>query len=87
VIILEVTRNPELADLVKEPAAAQQGLRELVASYQADGRLIDEPPALAVNALLGPLLAHAVDTQLRIATSAPPTPRTLLEGFLRGRAT
>jgi hypothetical protein len=40
-----------------------------------------------VNALLGPLLAHAVDTQLGIATSAPPTPRTLLEGFLRGRAT
>src|ERR1700722_4113588 len=26
VIILEVTRNPELADLIKEPAAAQQGL-------------------------------------------------------------
>lgn len=87
VIILEVTRNPEFADLIKEPAAAQQGLRELVASYQADGLLIDEPPELAVNALLGPLLAHAVDTQLGIATSAPPTPRTLLEGFLRGRAT
>jgi AcrR family transcriptional regulator len=87
VIILEVTRNPEFADLIKEPAAAQQGLRQLVASYQADGLLIDEPPELAVNALLGPLLAHAVDTQLGIATSAPPTPRTLLEGFLRGRAT
>ena len=32
VIILEVTRNPELADLIKEPAAAQLALRELVAS-------------------------------------------------------
>jgi AcrR family transcriptional regulator len=86
VIILEVTRNPELADLIKEPADAQLALRELVASYQADGLLIDEPPALAVNALLGPLLAHAADMQLGIATSRPPTPRTLLEGFLRGRA-
>jgi hypothetical protein len=59
-------------------------LRELVAAYQADGQLIDEPPALAVNALLGPLLAHAVDTQLGIATSARPTARGLLDGFLRG---
>jgi AcrR family transcriptional regulator len=84
VIILEVTRNPELADLIKEPAAAQIALRELIASYQADGQLIEEPPALAVNALLGPLLAHAVDSQLGIATSAPPTPRALLDGFLRG---
>jgi AcrR family transcriptional regulator len=85
VIILEVARNPELAGLIEEPAAAQLAVRELIASYQADGQLIDEPPALAVNALLGPLLAHAVDTQLGIATSAPPTARALLDGFLRGR--
>jgi AcrR family transcriptional regulator len=85
VIILEVARNPELADLIQEPAAAQLALRELIASYQTDGQLIDEPPALAVNALLGPLLAHAVDTQLGIATSAPPTARALLDGFLSGR--
>jgi AcrR family transcriptional regulator len=85
VIILEVTRTPELAGLIEEPAAAQLALRELIASYQTDGQLIDEPPALAVNALLGPLLAHAVDAQLGIATSAPPTARALLDGFLRGR--
>jgi AcrR family transcriptional regulator len=84
VIILEVTRNPELTDLIREPAAAQLALRELIASYQADGQLIHEPPALAVNALLGPLLAHAVDTQLGIATSAIPTARALLDGFLAG---
>jgi AcrR family transcriptional regulator len=84
VIILEVTRNPELADLIQEPAATQLALRELIASYQADGELIDEPPAFAVDALLGPLLAHAVNTQLGIASCAPPTAQTLLEGFLRG---
>jgi hypothetical protein len=38
-----------------------------------------------VNALLGPLLAHAADTQLGIAASAAPTARGLLDGFLRGR--
>jgi AcrR family transcriptional regulator len=85
VIILEVSRNPELADLIAEPAAAQVALRTLIASYQADGQLVDEPPALAVNALLGPLLAHAVDTQLGIATSTPPTAHALLDGFLGGR--
>jgi AcrR family transcriptional regulator len=85
VIILEVSRNPELADLIAEPAAAQLALRELIASYQADGQLVDEPPALAVNALLGPLLAHAVDKQLGISASAPPTAHALLNGFLRGR--
>jgi AcrR family transcriptional regulator len=85
VIILEVSRNPELADLIAEPAAAQLALRALIASYQADGQLVDEPPALAVNALLGPLLAHAVDTQLGIATSVTPTARALLDGFLGGR--
>jgi AcrR family transcriptional regulator len=85
VIILEVTRNPELAELIAEPAAAQLALRELVAGYQASGQLIDEPPALAVNALLGPLLAHAADTQLGIAAASAPTARALLDGFLRGR--
>jgi AcrR family transcriptional regulator len=86
VIILEVTRNPELADLIEEPAAAQLALRELMASYQADGQLIDEPPAVAVNALLGPLLAHAVNTQLGIATTPLPSPQTLLDGFLGGHS-
>jgi AefR-like transcriptional repressor, C-terminal domain len=85
VIILETTRTPELAELIREPIAAQLALRELIAGYQADGQLTQEPPALAVNALLGPLLAHAVDTQLGIATTPVPTARTLLDGFLRGR--
>ncbi len=86
VIILEVTRNPELAGLIEEPTATLLTLRELVATYQASGQLIDEPPALAVNALLGPLLAHAVDAQLGIATTPAPSGRSLLAGFLRGHA-
>jgi AcrR family transcriptional regulator len=85
VVILESVRNPDLAGLIAEPTAAQLALRELVAAYQDAGELVREPPALAVNALLGPLLAHAVDSQLGIAATDPPTPQMLLEGFLRGR--
>jgi AcrR family transcriptional regulator len=85
VIILEATRNPELADLIREPVTAQLGLRELIASYQRSGHLRPEPPEQAVNALIGPLLAYAVDTQLNIASpTGPPDPRDLLDRFLQG---
>jgi AcrR family transcriptional regulator len=83
-IILEATRNPELLDLLDEPADAQRALRRLIADYQVTGDLIEEPPSLAVNALLGPLLAHAVDAELEIDNSPPPTPQVLLDRFLRG---
>jgi AcrR family transcriptional regulator len=83
-IILEAVRNPELAGLIEEPAAAQVALRELIAAYQDSGELIQEPPALAVNALLGPLLAHAVDSELGIAGAPAPAPDMLLDRFLQG---
>jgi AcrR family transcriptional regulator len=88
VIILEATRNPELANLIKEPLAAQLALRDLIAAYQRAGELRDEPPEQAVNALIGPLLAYAVDSQLGIAspTGPPPAPE-LLDRFLTGHRT
>ena len=78
-------RHPELADLIAEPVRAQLALRELIRDYQDRGDLISEPAPLAVNALLGPLLAHAVDAQLGIDSVSAPTPRELLDGFLLGR--
>ncbi len=85
VLILEASRNPELEDLLREPLALQARLRELVAGYQRAGELVDEPPAHAVNALIGPLLAYGVDAALGIAPpEGPPEPRQLLDRFLRG---
>jgi AcrR family transcriptional regulator len=85
VLILEAVRNPELEDLLRQPLALQTKLRALIATYQQSGQLIDEPPADAVNALIGPLLAYGVDAQLGIASpTGPPHPRQLLDRFLGG---
>jgi AcrR family transcriptional regulator len=85
VLILEAVRNPELEDLLRQPLAVQTKLRALIATYQQSGQLIDEPPAQAVNALIGPLLAYAVDAQLGIAApTGPPNPQRLLDRFLGG---
>ena len=85
VVILEAIRNPELANLLDEPIAAQAGLRDLILYYQRSGQLCDEPPEHAVHALIGPLLAYGVDAQLGIASpSGPPSPERLLVRFLDG---
>ena len=84
IVILEAIRNPELANLLTEPIAAQARLRELITHYQHLGQLRDEPPQHAVNALIGPLLAYGIDTQLGTAAAGPPNHAHLLDRFLHG---
>ena len=83
-IIVEATRNPEHADLLEAPLAAQRALRSVIAHYQETGELRREPPEMAVRALIGPLLAYAVDVQIGVETGALPAPGELLRPFLDG---
>ena len=52
----EVSRNPELADLLEHPLGLFYAVGRLLAQYQAVGVLRQEHPLHAAAALLGPLL-------------------------------
>jgi AcrR family transcriptional regulator len=83
-VIIEATRNPGHADLLEAPLAAQRALREVIVYHQKTGELRGESPETAVRALIGPLLAYAVDVHIGVETGPPPAPRELLETFLGG---
>jgi AcrR family transcriptional regulator len=87
VLMVEASRRPELAEVIREPLLVIARLRDLIATYQDTGQLVHEEPATAVNALVGPLLASAVTAQLDpTSTTEPPSASELLELFLHGHA-
>ena len=84
-LLLEGARDPDVAALIKEPLGAMSRVGEIFASYQHAGKMVEEPPEFAVQALLAPLL---MVTLLRRVTSSElsfPDPRTVVQRFLRGR--
>jgi len=82
----DVSRHPELIDAVGEPLTIFRAIGELIVRYQADGTLQQEPPLLAVAALLGPLVYASL---LNTAMSNDPLPPFELSvhvtHFLAGR--
>ncbi|BCJ50849.1 hypothetical protein Asp14428_23240 [Actinoplanes sp. NBRC 14428] len=83
-LIVEASRDPGLAAVIREPLTVLAEVEDLLLHYQKAGQLIVEPPLRARNALIGPVLAHALNAQLDVGAEAPAQPRELLEGFLRG---
>jgi AcrR family transcriptional regulator len=85
ILITEAGRDPELADVIREPMAVQAKLRALIAHHQRAGRLIKEPPAHALEALIGPLFARTITAQLEPdAERTPVSIDHLLDRFLAG---
>jgi AcrR family transcriptional regulator len=86
-LITEAARNRELAELLHEPLSLLTGVDAMIASYQAGGQLRAEPVQQARNALIGPLLAHAVTARIMPnSTATSPTPGQLVATFLHGHA-
>ena len=85
ILMVESARSPDLRELVREPLGVQIELRRLIEHHQRAGRLADEPPSTALQALIGPLLAHTIAVMLEPTADFPrPASRTLVEHFLRG---
>jgi AcrR family transcriptional regulator len=55
-VLLEIPRQPELAEAIDTPLAMIERLGELLTRYQTEGILAQENPVHAVAALLGPLI-------------------------------
>ena len=60
IILSELPRYPELAELLDTPLSMVGGIAQLLSRYQAEGQLREEHPLHAVAGLLGPLLITAM---------------------------
>lgn len=55
-IMLEILRNPELAEIVASPMSMMSKIAKLLTQYQIEGILRQEHPMHSVAGLLGPLI-------------------------------
>lgn len=85
-LIGEITRHPELGDLLDAPLQLMEGVATLLARYQGEGILQAEPPMQAVTALLGPLMiANMIRQANADITLPPPDAARHVNLFLNGR--
>jgi hypothetical protein len=86
VILSEVPRNTELADIIADPIMIFTSMADLLPRYQQEGVLKSEHPLHALAALLGPLMYSSL---VRGAISDTPVPALELSNhvscYLDGR--
>jgi len=84
--LMEIPRYPELRNVLQTPLANIQGLVQIIARYQSQGLLIDEPPLTSLTVLLAPIL---LSQMFRRANTGLPAPaidlHEYVEAFLNGR--
>jgi AcrR family transcriptional regulator len=86
VLLLEIPRYPELKDVLQTPLANIQGLVEIIARYQKEGRLKNEPPLTCITVLLAPLLLNKMFLRANPGLPAPAIDlHEYVECFLNGR--
>jgi AcrR family transcriptional regulator len=83
-LVLEASRDPEVAALISEPLAAVSRLGDLVAYYQRAGELAEEPSDYVVQALLAPLLMTSVVRRIAGSEDPLPEPQRVVQRFLAG---
>lgn len=85
-LMVEAARHPELRPALDEAWTNLSAVFAIFAHHQARGALREEPPLVAANALLGPLLAMGLFAQALPGRPLPPIdPAALVRGFLEGR--
>ncbi len=87
-ILLEIPRNPELANVIENPLAMIQRIANLLKRYQDEGVLKHEHPLHAVTGLIGPLMAaNLMEAVTNQAPVPPPNLSRIVAHFLNGRTT
>ena len=85
-ILLELSRYPELADVIDTPIGMVQMVAQLMSQYQEAGVLKQENPMHAVAGLLGPLIAtNIIRAAAKVELLPPIDLDEHVEGFLNGR--
>jgi AcrR family transcriptional regulator len=85
ILLVEGSRNADVAALIQEPLGAMSRLGEIFAGYQRSGEMIEEPTEFAVQALLAPLLVMTLLQHVTATDAALPDARTVVQRFLKGR--
>lgn len=86
VLFAEIMRNPELADSFDQPLGLFRAIGQMLARYQKQGILQQEPPFHAVAALLGPMIYLAmIGSAMPKAKSPPIDLSSHVNLFLQGR--
>jgi AcrR family transcriptional regulator len=86
VLLAEIPRYPELAELVEAQFQIVQNIEELISRYQAEGVLQKEPPLHTVAALIGPLVYTEVMQNAIPKFNIPSTDvSTHIKFFMEGR--
>jgi AcrR family transcriptional regulator len=86
IIFLEIPRHPELRDVLQTPLENIQSLVDIIARYQSEGRLKNEPPLLSVNVLLAPILFNQMFHRANIDMPVPTIDlHEYIKTFLNGR--
>lgn len=86
-LVLEGSRDDEVAALISEPLAAMSRLGELIAHYQRAGQMVDEAPGYAAQALLAPILMTSVLRRIAPTQAPAPDAATIVKLFLEGHGT
>lgn len=84
-MLSEIPKQPELRDLLTVPMAQTHRFTTILARYQQEGELVDEPPQLAFSSLIGPLFLSGVLSTLETSLAQNLTePALVVERFLAG---
>ena len=85
-ILTEIPRHPGLAEAISTPMANIQSLIKIIAQYQAQNQLKQEPPLTSLSVLLGPLMLNYMfgraNPDLPMQTIDP---QDYVNAFLHGR--
>ena len=85
-MVSEIPKQPELLEVMDVPQRQSRNIVRLIARYQQEGRLIQEPPMLAVGSLVGPIFVAgalgAIEPDLQQNLFDP---EQLVKRFLSGR--
>lgn len=88
VLLAELSRDPELADLLKAPLGVFREISHLLQRYQGEARLKPENPMQALAALLGPLIIAGMLHKALGERVIPPLDLEMhVARFLEGRGT
>jgi len=86
VLLTEIPRYPELAQLLDRPFSIVSDIEQLIARYQAEGVLRKEHPFRVVTALLGPLVYTVMMRNAKSNIALPsPDLKEHVQFFLVGR--
>lgn len=85
-VMLEIQRQPELAETIETPLTMINSLGKLLARYQSEGVLVQEHPVHAVAALIGPLIVVNMIRNTPVDVPLPPVDLVgHVQQFLDGR--